>query len=52
MTEWDEILALDWGRLKDAMSSPIVIDGRNALDADSLRSLGFIYEGVGKKPLH
>jgi len=51
VTEWDEILALDWGRIKDSMSSPVLIDGRNALDGETMQTLGFIYEGVGKKPL-
>jgi UDPglucose 6-dehydrogenase len=50
VTEWDEFLSLDWGKVKKSMANPVVIDGRNALDGQRLESLGFVYEGVGKKP--
>jgi UDPglucose 6-dehydrogenase len=49
VTEWDEFLDLDWGGVKDAMARPVIIDGRNALDGQTLEKLGFIYEGVGRK---
>jgi UDPglucose 6-dehydrogenase len=51
VTEWDEFLSMDWSKKKDSMAYPLVIDGRNALDGQAMRQLGFIYEGVGKKPL-
>ena len=47
-TEWDEFKTLDFVRLKDEMAYPVVIDGRNALDADTMLSLGFSYDGVGR----
>jgi UDPglucose 6-dehydrogenase len=50
VTEWDEFLGLDWAQVKGTMTSPIIIDGRNALDGPELEKLGFVYEGVGKKP--
>ena len=50
VTEWDEFLGLDWSQVKGIMASPIIIDGRNALDGPELEKLGFVYEGVGKKP--
>ena len=49
VTEWEEFLGLDWAAVKELMSRPIVIDGRNALDGASLAAMGFIYEGVGTK---
>ena len=49
VTEWEEFLGLDWTAVKELMSRPIVIDGRNALDGASLAAMGFIYEGVGTK---
>jgi UDPglucose 6-dehydrogenase len=49
VTEWDEFLALDWARIRSIMSHPIVIDGRNVLDAAALTTLGFTYDGVGKR---
>ena len=51
VTEWDEFLSLDWAKSSSSMASPVVIDGRNALDGPKLEKLGFIYEGVGKKPV-
>ena len=50
VTEWDEFLALDWNQAKNAMACPIIVDGRNALDGEKIKQLGFTYEGVGKKP--
>lgn len=50
-TEWDEFKHLDFDRLKDEMTYPIVIDGRNTLDAETLLSLGFAYDGVGRGSL-
>ena len=47
VTEWTEFVQLDWAAAYDLMRSPIVIDGRNALDADALVALGFSYEGIG-----
>jgi UDPglucose 6-dehydrogenase len=48
MTEWDEIVALDWGRAASAMAEPLVIDARNALDPAAMASAGIKYWGVGR----
>ncbi len=48
LTEWNEFKELDFKRLKRLMRQPVVIDGRNLYDAESLRRLGFRYVGVGK----
>ena len=47
-TEWPEIVALDLAELHDALDYPIVIDGRNALDADAARTVGLHYHGLGR----
>ncbi len=47
VTEWKEFVELDWAAAKRVMASPLVIDGRNALDGRALVELGFTYEGVG-----
>ena len=31
------------------MSGSVVIDGRNALDAEAVRAAGLIYEGIGRR---
>ncbi len=49
VTEWPEFAELDWeGEVKARMATPLVIDGRNLLDAGRLRAAGFTYEGVGR----
>jgi nucleotide sugar dehydrogenase len=49
VTEWAEFLELDWAQARTVMARPVVIDGRNALDADALVALGFTYEGIGTR---
>ncbi|WP_322488578.1 UDP-glucose/GDP-mannose dehydrogenase family protein [Chloroflexus sp.] len=48
VTEWNEFKQLDWERIKRYMRQPVVIDGRNLYDPREMRSLGFIYWGVGR----
>jgi UDPglucose 6-dehydrogenase len=48
VTEWAEFKELDWGKAAQDMSGTLVIDGRNALDAEAIRSAGLIYEGIGR----
>ena len=45
LTEWDEFRWLDFGRVREAMRNPSVVDGRNLLDPAAMRRLGFTYEG-------
>jgi UDPglucose 6-dehydrogenase len=47
-TEWDEFGALDWGRIKELMAYPVVVDGRNYLDSAALGELGFSYYPMGR----
>jgi UDPglucose 6-dehydrogenase len=49
VTEWPEFRELDWaGAVKARMAQPIVVDGRNFLDAELLASAGFTVEGIGR----
>ncbi len=48
ITEWNEFLGLDYAKIAAAMNSKLIIDGRNALDKEKLKSLGFKYVGVGR----
>jgi UDPglucose 6-dehydrogenase len=48
VTEWAEFLKLDWSEVARAMHGNLVIDGRNALDADTVRAAGLLYEGIGR----
>lgn len=47
-TEWEQFSACDWQEVKSRMKGTIILDTRNCIDAKSVRSLGFIYLGVGK----
>jgi UDPglucose 6-dehydrogenase len=49
LTEWDEFKTFDWNRIYDGMMKPaFVFDGRNLLDKDAMRNLGFQYNGIGR----
>jgi UDPglucose 6-dehydrogenase len=48
VTEWPEFAELDWSALRDRMVNPLIVDGRNFLDAAALREAGFTYEGIGR----
>ncbi len=48
VTEWAEFKELDWGRAAADMNGTLVIDGRNALDAEAINGAGLIYEGIGR----
>jgi UDPglucose 6-dehydrogenase len=49
VTEWEEFKALDFGRLRERMANPILIDGRNLFDPAEVRRRGFEYFSVGRK---
>ncbi len=48
VTEWPEILALDWARVRSLMRGDVLVDGRNALDPATMVAAGFAYEGIGR----
>ena len=48
VTEWPEIRDLDWGAAGARMRTRVVVDGRNLLDPEGMRRLGFVYEGIGR----
>ena len=47
-TEWNEFRQLDLRRIKKAMKSPQLFDGRNIYDPVQMTKLGFRYRGVGR----
>jgi len=48
VTEWPELRDLDWEEAARRMRKPVIVDGRNLLDPDAMRALGFDYEGIGR----
>ena len=49
LTEWEEFANLDPDRLFAALKYPIVIDGRNLYDPDTMAARGFTYYSVGRQ---
>jgi UDPglucose 6-dehydrogenase len=48
VTEWGEFRTLASAEVRDAMATPLIVDGRNLLDPDQVRAAGFLYESVGR----
>jgi UDPglucose 6-dehydrogenase len=49
VTEWRELVELDWDAVARRMRGELIIDGRNALDPDRVRAAGLVYEGIGRR---
>jgi UDPglucose 6-dehydrogenase len=47
-TEWSEFANVDLAVIKEKMRTPIVFDGRNLLDPETMRRLGFRYHSIGR----
>ncbi len=48
VTEWNEFKHLDMGRVKTLMRQPIMVDGRNIYEPETMKALGFTYRGIGR----
>jgi len=48
VTEWNEFREPDYGRMKKLMKTPIVFDGRNIFNPETLRAQGFTYYSMGR----
>jgi len=48
-TEWNQFRNLDLLKIKKLLKTPVLIDLRNLYEPATIKSLGFIYEGVGRK---
>lgn len=48
LTEWEEFASLDLPQLRERLKYPIVIDGRNLYDPDTMVAHGFTYYSVGR----
>ena len=47
-TDWNEFANVDLAVLKEKMRTPIVFDGRNLLDPETMRQFGFHYYSIGR----
>jgi UDPglucose 6-dehydrogenase len=48
LTDWSEFATLDLDRLNKTLRYPIIIDGRNLYDPDTMTQYGFTYLSVGR----
>ncbi|MEN9489005.1 MAG: hypothetical protein RL494_1270 [Bacteroidota bacterium] len=52
LTEWDEFSTYDWKKIYNNMLKPaFVFDGRNILDKNKMKEIGFTYIAVGSSNL-
>jgi UDPglucose 6-dehydrogenase len=51
VTEWREFRSPDFDALRQAMRTPVIIDGRNLYDPALMQTLGFEYCGIGRGQL-
>jgi UDPglucose 6-dehydrogenase len=49
-TEWHPYRRPDFRRMRAAMAEPIIFDGRNLYDPDSVSQEGFEYHSIGRRP--
>ena len=48
VTDWNEYRHPDFARIKEALKTPVVVDGRNLYDRRKMKSLGFTYASIGR----
>ncbi len=48
VTEWRQFSEMDLARIKKLMKKPIIVDGRNIIDEEKAKALGFKYQGMGR----
>jgi len=47
-TEWNDFANVDFAAVKQRMTTPIVFDGRNLLNPETMGELGFHYHSIGR----
>ena len=47
-TDWNEFKQIDFAKIKSTMKNPVLIDGRNLYDPETMSALGFTYQGIGR----
>ena len=51
-TEWAAFRNPNFDKMKQAMSSPVIFDGRNLYETNKMEALGFTYHSVGRRPIN
>ena len=51
VTEWKAFRSPDFARVKSLLKTPVVFDGRNLYEPESMSQAGFEYHGIGRSVL-
>lgn len=49
VTEWKQFQNPDFEKIRQQLKLPLIIDGRNLYDPQSLQALGIAYQGIGRR---
>jgi hypothetical protein len=49
VTEWSHLDTLASDAVRTRMNYPLIVDGRNVLDPETVLRAGFVYEGIGAR---
>lgn len=49
VTEWSEFRTINLERAKSLLKTPVIFDGRNVYDPETIKNKGFYYESIGRK---
>jgi UDPglucose 6-dehydrogenase len=48
VTDWNEYRHPDFGRVKESLKHPVIVDGRNLYDPEKMQELGLSYYSIGR----
>lgn len=51
-TEWDQVKHFDLANYSKLMKNPIVIDGRNCYDLETVKKANMVYDSIGRETIH
>ena len=51
VTEWKAYRSPDWVRLRKCLNEPVVVDGRNLFEPETVREAGLVYYSIGRTPV-
>ena len=49
VTEWKTFRAPDFSAIKAALKAPVIFDGRNLYEPETMKELGFEYYPIGRR---
>jgi UDPglucose 6-dehydrogenase len=51
VTEWNEFRRPDFARMRELLRRPLIFDGRNLYEPETMREHGFTYVPIGRNPV-